>query len=39
MPKKIDVIDNKHDPEHGSNANGMPLLKEKQDYLKKKFTK
>ena len=36
--KKIDVIESKHDSAHGSNANGMPLLREKQDYLKKKFS-
>ena len=37
--KKVDVIESKHDSAHGSNANGMPLLREKQDYLKKKFSK
>ena len=36
--KKIDVIESKHDSAHGNNANGMPLLREKQDYLKKKFS-
>jgi hypothetical protein len=35
--KKIDVLDNKHNPEHGSNANGLPFLEERSTKIRKKL--
>lgn len=35
--KKIDVLDNKHEQEHGSNANGLPFLQERATKLKTKL--
>lgn len=37
--KKIDVLDNKHDPEHGTNANGLPYLAERIDQARALLTK
>lgn len=34
--KKLDVLDNKHNSEHGSNANGIPLIEMKSDKLRDK---
>lgn len=35
--KKIDVLENKHNEEHGSNASGIPLLARKAPKLKEKL--
>jgi hypothetical protein len=35
--KKFDVLENKHPPEHGSNAEGIPIIKEKTQVLKKRL--
>ena len=35
--KKLDVLDNKHHPEHGSNANGLPFLEERAAGLRNKL--
>lgn len=33
--KKIDVLDDKHDPEHGSNATGLPFLEERRSKVRR----
>ena len=34
--KKLDVLDNKHNSEHGTNANGIPLIEMKSDTIRDK---
>jgi chromosome condensin MukBEF ATPase and DNA-binding subunit MukB len=37
--KKLDVLDNKHDPEHGTNANGVSTIENRVEILKEKINK
>lgn len=35
--KKMDVLDNKHNPDHGSNANAIPLLENNKEKIRERI--